>query len=36
MFLGPDLVKTVCSCADPESFVREAPTLTFFLVDEGR
>ena len=23
-------------CADPESYVREGPTLTFFLVDEGR
>ena len=24
------------SCADPESFVRGGPTLTFFQVDEGR
>ena len=23
-------------CADPESYVRGGPTLTFFLVDEGR
>ena len=23
-------------CADPESFVRRGPTLTFFLVDAGR
>ena len=23
-------------CADPESYVRGGPTLTFFVVDEGR
>ena len=23
-------------CADPESYARGGPTLTFFLVDEGR
>ena len=26
----------VSTCADPESFPREGPTLTTFFVDEGR
>ena len=26
----------LATCADPESFVRGGPTLTFFLVYEGR
>ena len=32
--VGLSFVKSLC--ADPESFVRGGPTLTFFLVDEGR
>ena len=40
IFTTGEVVLIQSSCTDPESFVREGPTMTFFillfLVDEGR